>query len=79
MILRILVGAVVGAVVGYIIGWIVELFSGFNAALLHGINVLTGIGGIRTSALLAAVGFILGIIGGILHGLASRREYRHRV
>ncbi|HMK48168.1 MAG TPA: hypothetical protein VK436_16215 [Methanocella sp.] len=78
MIVRILVGAVVGAIAGFIIGWIVELFSGFNAALLHGLNVLTGISGVRTSALLAAIGFILGILGGILHGVASSRRY-HRV
>jgi MFS family permease len=78
MILRILVGAVVGAVFGYIVGWIVEMFPNFNAALLSGIAALTGISGVRIPALLAAIGFILGILGGLLHGLTYRRGHRYR-
>ncbi len=78
MILRILVGAVVGAVFGYIVGWVVEMFTNFNAALLGGLQALTGISGIKTSALLAAIGFILGIVGGLLNGMTSRRHrYRY--
>lgn len=77
MILRILVGAIFGAVVGYIVGWIVEMFPNFNAALLGGLQAITGIGGIKTSALLAAIGFILGILGGLLHGVMLPRRYRY--
>ncbi|CAJ36304.1 hypothetical protein [Methanocella arvoryzae] len=81
MILRILLGAVIGAVFGYIVGWIIEMFPNFNSALLSGITALTGIGGVRTPALLAALGFILGILGGLLNGLAahSRRKDRYRI
>ena len=78
MILRILVGAILGAVIGYVVGWVVEMFPNFNSALLGGLQAITGIGGIKTSALLAAIGFILGIIGGLAHGLTSHRHrYRY--
>lgn len=79
MILRVLVGAIVGAVIGYVVGWFVELFPHFNSALLGGLQAITGIGGIKTSALLAAIGFILGILGGILHGLTFHRRHRYRM
>lgn len=78
MILRILVGAAIGAVFGYIVGWFIELFPDFNAALLSGITALTGISGVKVSALLAAIGFILGILGGLLNGLSAHRHRRDR-
>ena len=78
MILRVLVGAVVGAVIGYVVGWVVEMFPNFNSSLLGGLQAITGIGGIKTSALLAAIGFILGILGGVVHGLSSQRRHRYR-
>jgi hypothetical protein len=46
----------------------VELFPRFNTALLDGLHGLTGIGGVRTAALLAAIGFIVGILAGLLSG-----------
>lgn len=71
MILRTVFGAVFGAAFGYILGLLVEwLFPHFNAALLAGITAITGIGGIQTAALLAAVGFFAGVLGGVLSGLA---------
>ncbi len=65
-VIRTVMGAVFGAIFGFIVGWIVEIFPRFNAALLDGIHGLTGIGGVRTSALLAAIGFIVGIISGLI-------------
>lgn len=78
MILRVLIGAILGAVIGYVAGWVVEWFPRFNSTLLDGIHALTGIGGIRTTALLAAIGFIAGALGGLVHGLARRRGYWSR-
>ncbi|MCD1295644.1 hypothetical protein CUJ83_11610 [Methanocella sp. CWC-04] len=68
MVLGVLLGAVFGAIFGYILGWIVELFPNFNAALLDGINLLTGldVSG-QTRALFTAIGFICGILFGILN------------
>jgi hypothetical protein len=67
-VIRCVFGAVFGAIFGFIVGWVVELFPKFNAALLEGLHGLTGIGGIRMAGLLAAIGFIVGILGGLLGG-----------
>jgi hypothetical protein len=48
MVLRILFGAVFGALFGYVLGWFVELFPGFNAAILEGLRVVTGINGVTS-------------------------------
>lgn len=73
---RCVFGAVFGAVLGFIVGWLVEhVMPNFTSVLLEGLNGLTGIGGIRMAGLLAAIGFIVGIIGGLL---PRRRWYdRH--
>jgi ABC-type dipeptide/oligopeptide/nickel transport system permease subunit len=71
-IIKTIIGAVLGAIFGFIVGWIVELFPRFNAALLDGLHAITGINGIRTAALLAAVGFIVGIIAGVASGFRKR-------
>jgi ABC-type dipeptide/oligopeptide/nickel transport system permease subunit len=71
-IIKSIIGAVLGAIFGFIVGWIVELFPRFNAALLDGLHAITGISGIRTAALLAAVGFIVGIIAGVASGFRKR-------
>ena len=70
MVLGVILGAVFGAVIGYVVGWVVELFPGFNSALANGLqafglNVAAIPGGIK--AVLTALGFILGLLGGILH------------
>lgn len=75
MVLRTIFGAVIGAVFGYIVGWVLEHFPNFNAALLDGLHAITGIGGIRTAALLAAVGFIGGIISGLLSEAAHKKHW----
>jgi len=66
-IIRCIFGAVFGAIFGFIVGWLVEHFlPNFNNALLAGLHGLTGIGSIRMAGLLAAIGFIVGILGGLL-------------
>ncbi len=77
MVLGVILGAVFGAIIGYVVGWIVELFPNFNASLINGLqafglNVASMPGGIK--ALLTAIGFILGLLGGIIH-MFSRRRY----
>jgi MFS family permease len=73
MVLRILFGAVFGALFGYVLGWFIELFPGFNAAILDGLRVVTGIDGVTMMALLAGIGFlggiVLGLISSVLHGM----------
>lgn len=66
-VIRSVVGAVFGAIFGFVIGWILQLFPNFNAALLSGLHGLTGLGGVSTPAILAAVGFIVGILSGLIH------------
>ncbi len=75
MVLGVILGAVFGAILGYIVGWIVELFPGFNTALINGLqafglNVGSMPGGIK--ALLTGLGFILGLLGGIIHMFSKR-------
>jgi putative effector of murein hydrolase len=77
MVLGVILGAVFGAIIGYVVGWIVELFPSFNASLINGLqalglNVSSMPGGIK--ALLTAIGFVLGLLGGIIH-MFSRRHY----
>ncbi len=84
MVLRILLGAVFGALFGYVLGWLVELFPGFNAAILDGLHAVTGINGVTMMALLAGIGFlggiVVGFIGSLLHEARhhQRREEWHR-
>lgn len=77
-VIRCVFGAVFGAIFGFIVGWLVDhLLPNFSNALLAGLHVLTGIGGIRMAGLLAAIGFIVGILGGLLHGIRHRRWFEH--
>ncbi len=76
MVLGVILGAVFGAVIGYIIGWLLGLFPNFSAALVSGLQAfgipMGAMGGL--APFLAAVGFILGLLGGILN-MFMRREY----
>jgi MFS family permease len=76
MVLRILFGAVFGALFGYVLGWLVELFPGFNAAILDGLQAVTGIHGVTMMALLAGIGFLGGIVVGFIGSLLH--EMRHQ-
>jgi MFS family permease len=71
MVLRILLGSVFGALFGYVLGWFIELFPGFNAAILEGLRVIIGLNGVHMTALLAGIGFlggiVVGFIGSLLH------------
>jgi len=75
MVLGVILGAVFGAIFGYIIGWLLGFFPNFSNALISGLQAF----GINISAMgglapfLAAVGFILGLLGGILNMLTRRR------
>jgi hypothetical protein len=74
MVLGVILGAVFGAVFGYIIGWIISLFPGFNNALVSGLQAfgipMSSMGGL--APFLAAVGFILGLLGGIIAMFARK-------
>lgn len=76
MVLGVIIGAVLGAVCGYIVGWIVSLFPHFSGALTNGLQAfgipISSMGGL--APFLAAVGFILGLIGGIIN-MFTRRRY----
>jgi hypothetical protein len=65
-VVRTFVCALFGAIFGYILGFMIELFPGFNTALLSGLNALTGMSNVSMPALLAALGLIAGTILGIL-------------
>ncbi len=74
MVLGVILGAVFGAIIGYVVGWLIGIFPGFSHALAtglaaFGINV-DSMGGF--APFLAAVGFILGLIGGIIHMFTRR-------
>lgn len=80
-VIRTVLGAVFGAVFGFFIGWLIQFFPGFNHALLSGLHTLTGIGGISMPVLLATIGFLAGIISGLLYCLRPRRHvihYKHK-
>jgi MFS family permease len=77
MVFRIIFGAFFGALFGYIMGWFIELFPRFNGALLEGLRVIFGIGGVRTAALLAAIGFAGGIFAGIVGTILHYSFNRH--
>jgi cell division protein FtsX len=76
MVIGVIIGAILGAVFGYIVGWFIELFPSFNNALVSGLTGLgipiSSMGGM--AAFLAAIGFILGILGGVIH-MFARRAY----
>ena len=79
MVLRILFGAVFGALFGYVLGWLIELFPGFNAAILDGLRVVTGIDGVTMMALLAGIGFLGGIVMGLISSvLHDWRHHQHK-
>ena len=65
-VLRTFVCALFGAIFGYILGFMIELFPGFNAALLNGLNALTGMSNVSMPALLAALGLLAGTIMGVI-------------
>jgi hypothetical protein len=75
MVLGVILGAVFGAIFGYIIGWLIGFFPGFSNALMSGLQAfgipMDAMGGL--SPFLAAVGFILGLLAGILNMLTRRR------
>lgn len=77
MVLRILFGAVFGALFGYVLGWLIELFPWFNAAILEGLRVIVGLNGVHMTALLAGIGFLGGIVVGLISVLAHEL-WRHR-
>jgi hypothetical protein len=66
---------VLGAVFGYIIGWLLGFFPGFSATLTTGLQAfgipINAMGGL--APFLTAIGFILGILGGILNMFTHRR------
>ncbi len=74
MVLGVILGAVFGAVFGYIIGWLLGFFPNFSAALINGLQAfgipIGAMGGL--APFLAAVGFILGLLAGVLNMLARR-------
>jgi hypothetical protein len=76
MVIGIILGAVFGAVFGYIIGWLLGFFPNFSNALVSGLQAfgipMGAMGGL--APFLAAVGFILGLLGGIL-SLLMRKRY----
>ncbi len=69
MVLRILIGAFFGALFGYVLGWFIELFPGFNAAIMDGLHYILGINGVSMMALLAGIGFLGGILVGLISSL----------
>ncbi len=67
-VIRTVFGAVFGAIFGYIVGLFVQwIFPNFTTSLLNGLHSITGIGNVSLPALIAAVGFIVGILSGLLH------------
>ncbi len=76
MVLRILLGAFFGALFGYVLGWFIELFPWFNGALTDGLQFLVGIGSIRMTALLAAIGFLGGIFLGLVASVVHSTRHR---
>jgi hypothetical protein len=75
MVLGVILGAVFGAVFGYIIGWLLGFFPNFSNALVNGLQAfgipIGTMGGL--APFLAAVGFILGLLAGILNMLTRKR------
>ena len=73
MVLRNLLGAFFGALFGYVLGCFNELFPGFNAAILQGLHYVAGVDGVTMMALLAGIGFlggiVLGLISSVLHDM----------
>lgn len=79
MVLRVLFGAFFGALVGYVLGWIIELFPGFNVAILEGLRYILGINGVTVAALLAGIGFLGGIVLGLISSLLhDMKHYQWR-
>ncbi len=74
MVLGVILGAVFGAIIGYVIGWFIQLFPNFSSSLASGLQAfgipVSSIGGF--APFLAAVGFILGLLGGIIHMFTRR-------
>jgi hypothetical protein len=71
-------GAIFGAVFGYLIGWLVNLFfPSFTISLMSGLHGVTGVGGIDLAQLLAAIGFIVGVLSGIVSGFTHRHWWDH--
>jgi hypothetical protein len=75
MVLGVILGAVFGAVFGYIIGWLLGFFPNFSNALINGLQAfgipIGAMGGL--APFLAAVGFILGLLAGVLNMLTRKR------
>jgi hypothetical protein len=76
MVLGVILGAVFGAIIGYVIGWFISIFPNFSSALTNGLQAfgipIGSMGGL--APFLAAVGFILGLLGGIIH-MFTRRHH----
>jgi hypothetical protein len=78
MVLGIILSAIFGGIFGFLAGWVVEIFPNFNASLLDGINLLTGLNisdPHTTRNLFTGLGFILGIVFGILNELRQRKHH----
>ncbi|HMK45746.1 MAG TPA: hypothetical protein VK436_03910 [Methanocella sp.] len=73
MVLRLLFDTFMGLVLGYLLGCFIELFPRLNGALLSGLHALTGLSGVETAALMAAIGLIGGVLSGLLHETAHVR------
>ena len=65
-VVRTFVCALFGAVFGYILGVMLDLFPGFNAALLNGLHAVTGMTFVSMPALLATLGLFAGVILGVV-------------
>jgi hypothetical protein len=75
MVIGVILSAVFGAIFGYVIGWLLGFLPGFSHALINGLQAfgvpIGTMGGL--SPFLAAVGFLLGLLAGILNLLARKR------
>ena len=65
-VLRTFCCAVFGAIFGYILGFMVELFPGFNMAVLNWLHTALGMSVVSMPALLAALGLLAGMLLGII-------------
>ena len=81
-VLRTFCCAVFGAIFGYILGFMIELFPGFNMALLNGLHTTLGMSIVSMPALLAALGLLAGTLLGVIlsimiAGYGKYAKYAH--
>lgn len=76
MVLGAILSTIFGAIIGYIAGWVIELFPNFNSALTGGILMLTGIDfSGKTRILMTGLGFLLGLLAGVVQIIAQNRKH----